>query len=70
MDEAYEQALRLVRNVSVQPLVTLCYQYREWKLHCRNTSSKRDKLEKAQWECRGKHQAGKVKARERNKLMS
>lgn len=38
MDEAYEQALRLVRDESVQPLVTTVFsEFREWKLHCRNT---------------------------------
>lgn len=50
MDEAYEQALRLVRNESVQPLVTaVLSEFREWKLHCRNKdSSRRDKREKSQ----------------------
>lgn len=38
MNESCEQALRLVRNESVQPLVTgVLSEFREWKLHHRNT---------------------------------
>lgn len=38
MDEAYEQALRLVRKELAQPLVTaVLSEFREWKLHRRNT---------------------------------
>lgn len=40
MDEAYEQALRLVRNESVQSLVTaVLSEFREWKRHHRNTTT-------------------------------
>lgn len=37
MDEVCEQALRLVRNESVHPLLTAVLpEFREWKLHRRN----------------------------------